>query len=82
METSHSFIILVIVLLAIAAIIFYVLPPKYKRSNLSPLAGLSFGLILTGMFFGDTRVIGYSFIAAGILLAFVDVYLKHKQLKV
>ncbi len=81
MEISHSFIIITLVLIAIIAVIFYVLPPKYKSAKLSPLAGLSFGLILSGMFFGDERIISYSFIAAGVTLAIIDIYNKHKELK-
>jgi hypothetical protein len=43
------------------------------------LAGLAFGLILVGMFFGENRFIGYGFIGAGVVLAIADAIKKmHK----
>ena len=47
-----------------------------KPSNLSIL-GMS--LVVLGIIFGDDRLIGYSFIGAGILLSVVDAGRKRKK---
>jgi len=64
--------------LAIIAGVIFFIPKKRKGKKLTPLAGLSFGIILAGLFFGGERAIGYSLIAAGVILAVIDIIRKLK----
>jgi len=48
----------------------------HKPSNLAIL-GMSF--VVLGIIFGDERVIGYSFIGIGVLLAVIDAIRNRKQ---
>jgi uncharacterized membrane protein YjfL (UPF0719 family) len=76
------YIFITVTALAVIAILFFRLD-KNKETQLSTLAGLSFSLILAGIFFGTDRVLGYSLIGLGVLLALIDIYKKtHKNLPV
>lgn len=44
-----------------------------EEKKLTPLAGLAFGFILSGMFFSDNRLVGYGLMGIGVLLAVVDI---------
>ena len=68
----------IIALIIIFAVVFFVRKNK-KNERLSPLAGLSLFLVLAGILFGDSRVIGYSFIGVGIILAIIDILIKAKK---
>jgi hypothetical protein len=37
------------------------------------MAGLAFGFIMAGLFFGEKRSIGYSLLGVGVLLAVIDI---------
>ena len=50
-----------------------------KQKRLSPLAGLSFVFVIAGIVFGDDRLIGYSLIGVGIVLAVVGIIMKSKK---
>lgn len=52
-----------------------------KEKNLSTLAGLVCALPLTGLFFGENRLIGYGLIGIGKILALFDVINKSKKKK-
>jgi len=68
----------IISLLIIAALVFFVKKNK-KQKRLSPLAGLSFAFVIAGIVFGDDRLIGYSLIGVGIILAVADIIMKSKK---
>jgi hypothetical protein len=58
MNTQLPYIILaIIVLLIVAALVFFVGKNKSKN-RLTPLAGLAFGFILAGILFGENRILG------------------------
>ena len=64
-----------------AAIVFILirlgkLPQPEKLSN---IAKVSFLLILMGIIFGENRILGYSLIGAGMILAIVDLIKKTKS---
>jgi hypothetical protein len=44
---------------------------QYKRPSNLTVLGMSF--VVLGIIFGDSRIIGYSFIGVGVLLSVVDV---------
>ncbi|HUT22200.1 MAG TPA: hypothetical protein VMX18_02185 [Candidatus Bipolaricaulota bacterium] len=68
----------IIVLAVIAALVFF-LKGKKSGAKLTPLAGISFAFILAGMVFGESRIVGYSLMGAGVALAIVDMILKLKN---
>jgi hypothetical protein len=75
MNTSQMYIaVSIIVLTIVAGLCFFV--SKRKKSGeqrLTPLAGLAFGFILTGLFFGAERLTGYGLTGIGVILAVVDI---------
>ena len=66
------------VLVVIAAMVYFVSRNR-KEKNLSPLAGLAFGFIIAGLFFGQERWFGYGLLGIGVILAVVDILLKSRQ---
>ncbi len=46
---------------------------------MTPLTGLAFGFILAGIIFGDDRLIGYSLLGIGVILAVIDIFKKLKS---
>jgi len=49
-----------------------------KDRKFTPLAGLAFAFILAGIIFSDDRLIGYSLIGVGVILAVIDIFKKLK----
>jgi len=81
MIASQIYILISIIALAIiAAVLFFVRKDK-KGKKLTHLASWSLMLILMGIIFGDNRLIGYSFIGIGVLLAILDMINKSKSKK-
>ena len=50
---------------------------QYKRP--SNLAILGMSLVVLGIIFGDSRIIGYSFIGVGVLLSVTDIVRNRKR---
>ena len=50
---------------------------QYKRP--SNLAVLGMSLVVLGIIFGDSRIVGYSFIGVGVLLSVTDAVRNRKQ---
>jgi len=75
MNPSQIYIAMSIIVLAIIALlVFFGNKNKNKKEKkLTPLAGLAFGFILAGIIFGDDRLIGYSLIGIGVILAIIDI---------
>ena len=73
MHTSQVYIAISIVVLAIAAVLAF-LTGRRRENRLTPLAGLAFGFILAGLIFGEERLIGYSLLGVGLLLAVIDIF--------
>lgn len=75
MNASQIYILISIAILLIIAVIFvFFIKKGKKKKKLTPLAGLSFGFVLAGIIFGDNRIIGYSLIGIGIVLAVIDIF--------
>jgi len=75
---QNIYILIAIIILAIIAIF------RWKRGEskkISRLASLAFVFIMGGLIFGDNRLIGYSFLGFGVLLAVIDIVknLKSRQ---
>ncbi|MHC4535618.1 MAG: alpha/beta hydrolase family protein [Planctomycetota bacterium] len=78
-STSQIYIVVSIAVLAVIAL-FVVFKGKSRKENrLTPLAGFAFGFILAGILFGDDRLIGYSLLGIGVILAGIDMFKKSKS---
>lgn len=72
MSTSQIWIAISVAALAVVAILVYFVGRNRGENRLTPLAGLAFGFVLAGLMFGDDRLIGYSLLGVGVVLAVVD----------
>ncbi|MCX6749781.1 MAG: hypothetical protein NTW17_03510 [Candidatus Pacearchaeota archaeon] len=80
MDASEIYILIMIVSLLLIAILFFVVKRK-NPEKLTPLASISFAFVLGGILFGDERLIGYSLMGIGIILAIADIYKRSKKKK-
>jgi hypothetical protein len=69
MNSSQIWIAVSIVILAIVALLVFFVSKNRKENRLTPLAGLAFGFVLAGIFFGNDRLIGYGLMGVGVLIA-------------
>jgi len=76
MNPSQIYIAMSILVLAIIALLVFFGNKNRKEKKLTPLAGLAFGFIMAGIIFGDDRLIGYSLIGIGVILAIIDIIKK------
>ena len=76
---NMSQIALSLVVLAIIAFLVFFLSKNKWEKTLTPLAGLAFGFILAGILFGDTRLVSYSLMGIGVILAVIDIIFKFKN---
>lgn len=79
MNASQIYIAISVVVLAIIAILVVFTNKKRKEAKLSKLAGLAFVLVISGIFFGNNRLLGYSLMGAGVILAVIDIIMKLKN---
>lgn len=79
MNTSQIYIAVSIVVLAVIALLVIFLGKSRKENRLTPLAALAFGFILAGIIFGDNRLIGYSLLGIGVIIAVIDMFKKLKS---
>jgi uncharacterized membrane protein len=76
MDASPVYILISIMILALVATVLYFASRKKPEERLSKLAALAFAFIIAGIIFGENRLIGYSLLGAGVLLALVDIFHK------
>jgi hypothetical protein len=79
MEASQIYILISIIILLIIAVIFIFVKKQKKQKAITPLAAFSLMFVLLGIIFGENRLIGYSLIGIGILLAIIDIFRKSKK---
>lgn len=79
MVTSQIYIIISIVTLALISMLVFFVKGKNKSKKLTPLAGLAFGFIIAGFFFGENKYTGYGLTGVGIILSIIDIILKFKE---
>jgi succinate-acetate transporter protein len=79
MNTSQIFIAVFVITLAIVALLVFFVSKNRKENRLTPLASLAFTFTVLGIVFSDDRLIGYSLMGVGVLLAVVDMYNRSKQ---
>ena len=73
MSDMQLYILMAIVILALIVVFKVFVLKKRLPAKMSRLAGIAFVLIIAGMAFGDQRLLGYSLMGAGVLLALVDI---------
>jgi hypothetical protein len=76
MNASPAYVAVLLIALAIVALLVFVVRRNVKETKLTPLAGLAFGFVLAGIFFGEERFLGYGLLGVGILLAVIDIIKK------
>ena len=79
MESSQIYILISIGVLLAIFLVFFFLRKNKKQKRMTPLASLAFAFVIAGIVFGDNRVIGYSLIGTGVLLAIIDAVRKMKK---
>jgi hypothetical protein len=72
------YIVISIVVLAVIALLVFVVGKKGRGQRLTPLASLAFAFVLAGILFGENRLVGYGLMGVGVVLAIVDIFNKSK----
>jgi uncharacterized membrane protein len=73
MDISQIYIIVSIVIFAIVAVLVFFTGRRRNENRLTPLASLAFAFIVAGILFGEDRIIGYSMMGVGVVLAVIDI---------
>ena len=79
MDTSVAYIAILIAVLVIVAVLVIFVNRGKRGSRLTPLASLAFGFVLAGIFFGENRLVGYSLMGIGVILAIVDIFNRSRK---
>lgn len=74
MNISQIWIAVSIVVLAVIALVLFLLNKNRRDKRLTPLASLAFGFVLAGILFSEDRLIGYGLMGVGVLLAVIDAF--------
>ena len=77
--TSELYLGIAIGGIVVVAVLVFLVGRKGQRSRLTPLAGLAFALIISGILFGEERFIGYGLMGVGVVLAVVDIIVRTKK---
>ncbi len=78
MNVSQIFILIAIAVLAVIALMVFVIGKKGTGQRLTPLASYAFAFILAGILFGENRLIGYGLMGIGVILAVIDIVNKSR----
>jgi hypothetical protein len=81
MELSQIYILISILALFIIAIILFFVRKDKKGNRLSILGGLGLIFVLGGIIFGESKLVAYSLMGIGVLLAVIDMFIKLKKRK-
>jgi len=77
MNSSQTYILISIIAIA-GTMVALVLTRKKMQKPLTPLAGLAFAFVVAGLIFGESRLVGYSLMGVGVVLAVIDIVRKLK----
>ncbi len=78
MSNSTIYTAIAIVALAIIAALVFFVRGRRKEQGMTPLAGVAFACVIAGILFSADRLVGYSLMGLGVLLAVVDMLNKAK----
>ncbi len=81
MNPSQIYILISIIVLAVIMLILTFTRKRMQRP-LSKLASFAFIFVLAGSIFGDNRLVGYSLMGIGVVLAIIDIIRKSKDKKI
>ncbi len=73
MTASVAFTVISIAVLAVVAIVVFLVRGKKAENRITPLASLAFAFILAGIIFGEDRLVGYGLMGIGVILAVADI---------
>jgi hypothetical protein len=74
--TSVYILILVFALVTVVILIFSI-RKNDRQQRFTPLAGIAFAFIIASIVFSDSgRILGYTLMGIGIVVAIVDIFLK------
>lgn len=79
MYTSQVYLAVSVGVLVIVALLTFLVRGERRENRLTSQAGLAFGFILAGILFGDERLIGYSLLGVGVILAVYDMFKRLKK---
>jgi hypothetical protein len=79
MNPSQIYIAIAVVSFIAIVFMLFIGTKKSKNKRLSKLASSAFAFIIAGIVFGENRLIGYSLIGIGVILAVVDMCMKFKD---
>jgi O-antigen ligase len=79
MTTSAAYVAISIAVLAIIAVLVFRARKGERENRLTPLASLAFGFVLAGIIFGENRLVGYSLMGIGVILAVVDIFVRSRK---
>lgn len=74
MTASVAFALISIAVLAVVAVVVFLMRGKKAENRITPLASLAFAFILAGIIFGDDRLVGYGLMGIGVILAVADIF--------
>jgi len=78
-DASLTFIALSLIILGIIGILLMIARKKRTEQQLSPLSLMAMVFIILGIVFGSDRLIGYSFLGAGVIVAVFDAVKNRKR---
>jgi len=78
MNANTLFILAAVVILIVLAILAFVLGRREAHNRLTPLTGLAFAFVLAGILFGADRLIAYSLMGIGVIMAIYDIIRRPK----
>lgn len=78
MNNPQIYILISIVVLA-AIMVVLILTRKKMQKPLSVLAAFAFSFVIMGVIFGDDRLMSYSLMGIGVVLAVIDIVKKTKK---
>jgi len=76
---SQTMIVVAIVVLAVSALLIFFLGKRRTDNRLTRLASLAFVFIFAGAIFGDNRVLAFSLMGIGVVLAAADIYTRSQN---
>ncbi|MGD1992461.1 MAG: hypothetical protein PVI59_04630 [Anaerolineae bacterium] len=79
MNPSVIYIALSIGVLAVIVVLVFLLGKSRKENRLTPLASLAFAFTMAGIIFGENRLVGYSLLGVGLILAVIDILNKSRS---
>jgi hypothetical protein len=68
--------LVILVIAGLAILMDLVFVYNKKKRSLSRLAGLAFAFVIAGIYLGGQKLIGYSLLGIGIMLAIIDILRK------